>query len=151
MLRDGVNQRILKLARCVTTISLILIRLRIINLLLPINFILKAIQRISVRMCWCFEWVACCGCWAKSPTAASNVNYSNAVGQIKRYERNAFKLFWPNCFNIATDGLQTVYGGHLCRHSIYVGVMRILRSKLVESWKWPWQLFSQKIVSRYRT
>ena len=47
---------------------------------------------------------------AKSPTAASNVNYSNAVGQIKRYERNAFKLFWPNCFNIATDGLQTVYG-----------------------------------------
>jgi len=47
---------------------------------------------------------------AKSPTAATNVNYSNAVGQIKRYERNAFKLFWPNCFNIATDGLQTVYG-----------------------------------------
>ncbi|MEI6843016.1 MAG: type I restriction endonuclease subunit R [bacterium] len=47
---------------------------------------------------------------AKSPTAASSVNYSNAVGQIKRYERNAFKLFWPNCFNIATDGLQTVYG-----------------------------------------
>lgn len=47
---------------------------------------------------------------AKSPTAASNVNYVNAVGQIKRYERNAFKLFWPNCFNIATDGLQTVYG-----------------------------------------
>lgn len=47
---------------------------------------------------------------AKSPTAASNVNYSNAVGQIKRYERNAFKLFWPNCFNIASDGLQTVYG-----------------------------------------
>ena len=47
---------------------------------------------------------------AKSPTAASNVNYSNAVGQIKRYERNAFKLFWPNCFNIASDGLRTVYG-----------------------------------------
>ena len=47
---------------------------------------------------------------AKSPTAASNVNYTNAVGQLKRYERNAFKLFWPNCFNIATDGLQTVYG-----------------------------------------
>lgn len=50
------------------------------------------------------------GIEAKSPTAASNVNYSNAVGQIKRYERNAFKLFWPNCFNIATDGLRTVYG-----------------------------------------
>lgn len=47
---------------------------------------------------------------AKSPTAATNVDYSNAVGQIKRYERNAFKLFWPNCFNIATDGLKTVYG-----------------------------------------
>jgi type I restriction enzyme R subunit len=47
---------------------------------------------------------------AKSPTAASNVDYSKAVGQLKRYERNAFKLFWPNCFNIATDGLQTVYG-----------------------------------------
>jgi type I restriction enzyme R subunit len=47
---------------------------------------------------------------AKSPTAASNVDYSNAVGQIKRYERNAFKLFWTNCFAIATDGLKTVYG-----------------------------------------
>ncbi len=47
---------------------------------------------------------------AKSPTTASNVNYSNAIGQIKRYERNAFKLFWPNCFNIASDGLRTVYG-----------------------------------------
>lgn len=47
---------------------------------------------------------------AKSPTAASNVDYVNAVGQIKRYERNAFRLFWPNCFNIATDGLKTVYG-----------------------------------------
>lgn len=47
---------------------------------------------------------------AKSPTAASNVNYINAIGQIKRYERNAFKLFWSNCFNIATDGLKTVYG-----------------------------------------
>ncbi len=47
---------------------------------------------------------------AKSPTAASSIDYSNAVGQIKRYERNAFKLFWPNCFNIASDGLKTVYG-----------------------------------------
>jgi type I restriction enzyme, R subunit len=47
---------------------------------------------------------------AKSPTAATSVDYSKAVGQIKRYERNAFKLFWPNCFNIATDGLKTVYG-----------------------------------------
>lgn len=47
---------------------------------------------------------------AKSPTAATNVNYTNAVGQIKRYERNAQKLFWPNCFNIATDGLMTRYG-----------------------------------------
>lgn len=46
---------------------------------------------------------------AKSPTAASNVDYTNAVGQIKRYERNAQRLFWPNCFNIATDGLATRY------------------------------------------
>src|SRR5690606_27174297 len=42
---------------------------------------------------------------AKSPTAATNVNFTNAIGQLKRYERNAFKLYWPNCFNIATDGL----------------------------------------------
>ena len=47
---------------------------------------------------------------AKSPTAASNIDYSNAIGQIKRYERNAFKLSWSNCFNIATDGLKTMYG-----------------------------------------
>ena len=47
---------------------------------------------------------------AKSPTAGASVDYSNAIGQIKRYERNAFKLFWPNCFNVATDGLKTVYG-----------------------------------------
>ncbi|NIA02489.1 MAG: HsdR family type I site-specific deoxyribonuclease, partial [Nitrospirae bacterium] len=47
---------------------------------------------------------------AKSPTAANNVDYSNAIGQIKRYESHAFKLFWPNCFNVATDGLKTVYG-----------------------------------------
>lgn len=46
----------------------------------------------------------------KSPTASTSVDYTNAVGQLKRYERNAFRLFWPNCFNIATDGLQTVYG-----------------------------------------
>lgn len=47
---------------------------------------------------------------AKSPTAAANVNYANAIGQLKRYERNAFKLYWPNCFNVATDGLKTLYG-----------------------------------------
>lgn len=47
---------------------------------------------------------------AKSPTAGSTVDYSKAVGQIKRYEKNASKLYWPNCFNIATDGLKTVYG-----------------------------------------
>jgi len=47
---------------------------------------------------------------AKSPTASTSVDYTNAVGQLKRYERNAFKLFWPNCFNVATDGLKTVYG-----------------------------------------
>ena len=46
---------------------------------------------------------------AKSPAASLSVSYENAIGQIKRYERVAMKLFWPNCFNIATDGLKTVY------------------------------------------
>lgn len=46
---------------------------------------------------------------AKSPTASTSVSYENAIGQIKRYERVAMKLFWPNCFNITTDGLKTVY------------------------------------------
>ncbi|MFA5829512.1 MAG: type I restriction endonuclease subunit R [Candidatus Gracilibacteria bacterium] len=47
---------------------------------------------------------------AKSPTAANNVNYEKAIDQLKRYEKNAWKLFLPNCFNVATDGLKTVYG-----------------------------------------
>ncbi len=47
---------------------------------------------------------------AKSPTASSSVSFENAIDQIKRYERVASKLFIPNCFNIATDGLKTVYG-----------------------------------------
>ena len=47
---------------------------------------------------------------AKSPTASSSVSFENAIDQIKRYERVAPKLFFPNCFNIATDGLKTVYG-----------------------------------------
>jgi type I restriction enzyme, R subunit len=47
---------------------------------------------------------------AKSPTASSSVNFENAIDQIKRYEKVAPKLFLPNCFNIATDGLRTVYG-----------------------------------------
>ncbi len=47
---------------------------------------------------------------AKSPTASTSVSYEKAIGQIKRYERVAMKLFWPNMFNIATDGLKTVYG-----------------------------------------
>lgn len=47
---------------------------------------------------------------AKSPTAGESVDYSKAVGQNrKRYERNALRLFWSNCFSIATDGLKTVY------------------------------------------
>ena len=33
-----------------------------------------------------------------------------ATDQIKRYEKVARKLFIPNCFNISTDGLKTVYG-----------------------------------------
>ena len=47
---------------------------------------------------------------AKSPIANELTDYTKAVGQIKRYERVAGKLFWPNCFNIATDGMVTVYG-----------------------------------------
>ena len=47
---------------------------------------------------------------AKSPTASAMVNYEKAIDQIKRYERNARKLFLPNCFNVATDGMKTVYG-----------------------------------------
>jgi type I restriction enzyme R subunit len=46
---------------------------------------------------------------AKSPTASTSVSYENAIGQIKRYERVAIKLFWPNCFSIVTDGLKTLY------------------------------------------
>lgn len=47
---------------------------------------------------------------AKSPTASESVNFENGIDQIKRYEKVAKKLFLPNCFNIATDGLKTVYG-----------------------------------------
>jgi type I restriction enzyme R subunit len=47
---------------------------------------------------------------AKSPTASSSVSFENAIDQIKRYEKVAAKLFLPNAFNIATDGLKTVYG-----------------------------------------
>lgn len=51
-----------------------------------------------------------CDIEAKSPTASSSVSFENAIDQIKRYERVAPKLFLPNCWNIATDGLRTVYG-----------------------------------------
>src|SRR3989338_2522854 len=47
---------------------------------------------------------------AKSPTASEAVNFENGIDQIKRYEKVARKLFIPNCFNIASDGLKTVYG-----------------------------------------
>ena len=47
---------------------------------------------------------------AKSPTASSSVSFENAIDQLKRYERVAPKLFLPNAFNIATDGLKTMYG-----------------------------------------
>jgi type I restriction enzyme, R subunit len=47
---------------------------------------------------------------AKSPTASENVSYENGIEQIVRYEKNARKIFLPNCFNIATDGIKTVYG-----------------------------------------
>lgn len=47
---------------------------------------------------------------AKSPTASEQVDYTIAIKQIKRYERHAQKLYWPNCLNIATDGFITKYG-----------------------------------------
>src|SRR3990167_3779062 len=47
---------------------------------------------------------------AKSPTASENVTFENGIDQIKRYEKVARKLFIPNCFTIASDGLKTVYG-----------------------------------------
>lgn len=47
---------------------------------------------------------------AKSPTASENTDYQEAIGQIKRYERVAPKLFIPNAFNIVTDGITTLYG-----------------------------------------
>jgi len=47
---------------------------------------------------------------AKSPTASFTVNYEKGIDQIKRYERTARKLFLPNCFSVATDGMTTVYG-----------------------------------------
>ena len=45
---------------------------------------------------------------AKSPT--STKTEENGIDQIHRYEREARKFMLPNCFNIATDGLKTVYG-----------------------------------------
>lgn len=47
---------------------------------------------------------------AKSPTASAFVDYEKAIDQLVRYQKVARKLFLPNCFNIATDGLKTVYG-----------------------------------------
>ena len=47
---------------------------------------------------------------AKSPTASLSATYENGIDQIKRYEKVARKLFFPNCFNISSDGLKTVYG-----------------------------------------
>ncbi|MDP3726640.1 MAG: HsdR family type I site-specific deoxyribonuclease, partial [bacterium] len=47
---------------------------------------------------------------AKSPTASEGVSFENGIDQIKRYEKVARKLFIPNSFNIASDGLKTVYG-----------------------------------------
>lgn len=47
---------------------------------------------------------------AKSSTASEGVNFENGIDQLKRYEKVARKLFIPNCFNIASDGLKTVYG-----------------------------------------
>ena len=47
---------------------------------------------------------------AKSPTASESVSFENGIEQIIRCQKTARKLFIPNCFNIASDGLKTVYG-----------------------------------------
>lgn len=47
---------------------------------------------------------------AKSPTTSGGVSFENGIDQIKRYEKVARKLFIPNCFNVSSDGLKTVYG-----------------------------------------
>jgi type I restriction enzyme R subunit len=47
---------------------------------------------------------------AKSPTASEGVSFENGIDQIKRYEKVGRRLFIPNCFNVASDGLKTVYG-----------------------------------------
>ncbi len=47
---------------------------------------------------------------AKSPTASEQTDYAEAIGQLRRYNRVAPKLYIPNILGIATDSLQTVYG-----------------------------------------
>ncbi|MFZ2193146.1 MAG: type I restriction endonuclease, partial [Candidatus Moraniibacteriota bacterium] len=44
---------------------------------------------------------------AKSPTASITVSWENAVGQIKRYENVAPRMFIANCFNVVTDGTES--------------------------------------------
>jgi len=57
---------------------------------------------------------------AKSPTASESVTFENGIDQIKRYEKVARKLFIPNCFNIASDGLKTVYGATGARKQYFL-------------------------------
>lgn len=57
---------------------------------------------------------------AKSPTASQTTDYNEAIGQLQRYARVAPKLFVPNIFNIATDGLQTVYGATYAPDQYYL-------------------------------
>ena len=45
----------------------------------------------------------------KSPISAKDKT-GEAFEQIKRYERDAPRLFLPNCFNIVTDGTNCLYG-----------------------------------------
>jgi len=45
----------------------------------------------------------------KSPISAKDKT-GEAFEQIKRYERDASRLFVPNCFNIVTDGTNCLYG-----------------------------------------
>ena len=73
---------------------------------------------------------------AKSPTASEGVSFENGIDQLKRYEKVARKLFIPNCFNISSDGLKTVYGATGAPKQYFSnGEMRIWKKNLAENWK----------------
>src|SRR5690606_39015795 len=55
---------------------------------------------------------------AKSPLKAT-ANAEEAFEQIKQYERDIPRLFYPNAFNLVTDGIATLYGATGARSQYY--------------------------------